>query len=64
MSALRIPGPDGRTRLVVIDDGAVGRISHSLIKGGSIFGVMVTGHTKTGAEYQREHKARKRKDAA
>ena len=48
--------------LRVIDDGAVGRISHSLIKGGSIFGALVTGHSKTGAEYQREH--RKRKDAA
>lgn len=27
MSALRIPGPDGRIQLVVIDDGAVGRVS-------------------------------------
>lgn len=27
MSALRVPGPDGRVRLVVIDDGAVGRIT-------------------------------------
>lgn len=27
MSALRVPGPDGRVRLVVIDDGAVGRVT-------------------------------------
>jgi hypothetical protein len=26
MSALRLPGPDGRIRLVPIDDGAVGRV--------------------------------------
>ncbi len=36
MSALRLPGPDGRTILVPIDDGAVGRITHSIgaIRGG------------------------------
>ena len=29
MSAIRLPGPDGRIVLVPIDDGAVGRITHT-----------------------------------
>jgi hypothetical protein len=43
MSALRLPGPDGRIRLVPIDDGAVGRV-YGQDRGGmiAIGGALVT----------------------
>jgi hypothetical protein len=68
MSALRLPGPDGRTVLVPIDDGAVGRLSHSLgaIRGGFgnpvISGSHVVGESDA-EKHRREvraYKARKR----
>lgn len=38
MSAVRIPGPDGRIVLVPVDDGAVGRLTHTrrAIRGGAL----------------------------
>jgi hypothetical protein len=68
MSALRLPGPDGRTILVPIDNGAVGRISHSVfaIRGGYgnpvVSGTYVVGESdaERHRRVNRELKARKR----
>lgn len=61
MSALRLPGPDGRTILHIIDDGAVGRISHTRYGiRPVVHGSFVVGVTKTAARSQAEYKAREK----
>ena len=57
MSALRLPGPDGRIQLVPIDDGAVGRI-YGQSRGGMI---VIGGSLVTAAptpDYAAEYRAR------
>lgn len=65
MSALRVPGPNGTVILRVIDDGAVGRVTHSRlgIKGGSVQGAYVVGVSRTNAQNQREYKQREAEKA-
>lgn len=68
MSALRIPGADGRIELVRIDDGAVGRITHSryAIRGGSgnpvVYGSYPIGESdaEKHRRQNRDYKARQR----
>ena len=57
MSALRLPGPDGRTILVPIDDGAVGRVTHARhgIRG-SIGTPIISGSYVTGESDAEKHR--------
>lgn len=63
MSGIRIPGPDGRTILVPIDDGAVGRISHT--RGGLnrsvVYGSLVVSESARSRDLRLQRDAMRRR---